>query len=176
MFYVRLAPSGGKNGPSGPTVRRLSPSRAGPWPTPRSAHHRSGALGQSRHRRYGQRSPPPNKPPRRGFSMAISFRALWPLPLLVSTTAAFYPDAVGIHGLGGFGGPRALGGKAMDGTTIPPMPRGLIAFLALLVIAAIAFMIYLIVRDEREESKRVEEEKRVRGLKFGRMDPRYHTE
>lgn len=43
----------------------------------------------------------------------------------------------------------------------------------IIVVLFIAVMIWLIVSDERADARRRADEQKARGLKFGRMDPRY---
>jgi hypothetical protein len=43
----------------------------------------------------------------------------------------------------------------------------------LIVVFIIAFMIWLVVSDEKADAKKRELDKRAKGLKYGRSDPRY---
>jgi len=90
--------------------------------------------------------------------------------------AAVYPDPMGYAtGSRGFGnrGSRGLGGSGVRSDPRPDVPFYYVVPFVVIVVGLIAFMIWLIVSDERADAKKRDNDKRARSLKYGKADPRY---
>lgn len=94
---------------------------------------------------------------------------------LCDLARAFYPDGMGHGGTGAraaFGhGHRHKAGSQHE--AVDNIALWVVIPFVCIVVFIIAFMIWLVISDEKADSKKRELEKRAKGLKYGRSDPRY---
>lgn len=92
---------------------------------------------------------------------------------LVDLARGFYPDAMGLHGTGA----RAAFGQRNKADSSHEVVENVAIWVVipfvLIVVFILAFMIWLVISDEKADSKKRELDKRAKGLKYGRSDPRY---
>lgn len=96
--------------------------------------------------------------------------AAYALSCMITGAAAVYPDPMSM-------GSRSFMHRGEDFGSHHPAPEIPIYYVIpfiIIIVGIIAFMIWLIISDEKADAKRRSNEKRARGLKYGKADPRYH--